>query len=246
MTFPPTRLLVPSAVTETTYSILVAPPEAGRASGPWPVLVVLDADDQFAAALDAYRALWARGQGRALLLAGVGYGGSYRDPVNRRIRDYTPTRVATESESGGADAFHTFLRTELWPRLEREYPVSNDNPGLAGHSLGALFALHALFRPQPFFTRVLASAPSLWWDERTLLPRVHALQREGARLPARLFVGVGEEDTESMRSDLELLERQLRESPFEDLRVTSARFPERDHFNVLPTAYQAGLRALYG
>lgn len=244
--FPPSRLLVASALTGTRYHVSVAPPDPARAPGPWPALVVLDADDQFEAALDAYRALWARGVGVPLLLVGVGYGASYREPANRRIRDYTPTPLATEGESGGAEAFHEFLVTELWPRLQREYPLRPDGHGLAGHSLGALLVLHALFRPAPFFTRALASAPSIWWDDRAILRRIAACREQVAALPARLFLAVGEQDTESMRGDLALLERQLAERPFEGLRVTARRFPDRDHDDVIGPAYAAGLQDLFG
>ncbi len=246
MLFPPAQLIVPSPETGTEYHISVASPDPSQHPGPWRVLVVLDGDDHFSVALDAYRGWWARGGGRPLLLVGVGYGAGFRKPGNRRIRDYTPRIVDEEPESGGAEAFHSFLRETLWPRLAKAYPVRHDDPGLAGHSLGGLFVLHALFRREPFFRRGLAAAPSVWWDDQAMLRQVQRFRSGCDRLPARLFLGVGESDTESMRRDFAAFERQLREQPFEELRWGSEHYTGRGHFNVIPNAYEAGLRALYG
>lgn len=233
-----------SPETGTDYRIYVeAPPTNLRR--PIPAVLWLDGDDQFGAATNAYRAGHAAGEIPPLLLVGVGYGASYTKPGNRRIRDYTPTAMATESGSGGADAFVEFLRRTLWSELGRRYAIRDDERGLAGHSLGSLLVVHALFQRQPFFNRLLASAPSLWWDDRAVLCAAQKLQRTGAALPARLFLSVGEEDTASMTGDLELLEQQLAAMPFPKLEVVSQRFPGRDHYNVLPDAFRAGLATLF-
>ena len=64
-------------------------------------------------------------------------------------------------------------------------------------------------------------------------------------MPAKLFLSVGEDDSESMTGDLALLERQLADRPFAGLEVISRRFPQRNHFDVLPDAFRAGLTALF-
>lgn len=227
------------------YHIYLALPDARRARGPWPAVLFMDGDDQFRFAVEAYRTLRAENKVPSLLLAGVGYGASYMQAGNRRIRDYTPTALATEPESGGADAFLGFLTATLWPELARRHPLRADRRGIAGHSLGSLLALHALFQRQPFFNRILASAPSLFWDDRALLCQAGRLQRTGAVLPARLFLGVGEGDTPSMRGDLEQLESQLVAQPFPGLEILSRRFARRNHYNVLPDAFRAGLQWLF-
>ena len=214
-------------------------------SGPWPAILFLDGDDQFRFAVAACRALRAGAEVPPLLLVGVGYGASYTQPANRRLRDYTPTAVATEPQSGGADAFVTFLGGELWRELGRRHPVREDARGIAGHSLGSLAALHALLQPRPFFNRVLASAPSLWWDDRSLLGRLDRHPRDPAAAPARLFLAVGDEDTPSMTGDLKLLEDRLQARPLPQLEVISRRFAGRDHYNVLPDAFGEGLRRLF-
>jgi predicted alpha/beta superfamily hydrolase len=239
------RLFSPETGTE--YRIYVEIPTAGSAeAGPWPVVLVLDGDDQFSAGAAAYRALRMVGAVRPLLLVGVGYGASYRQPQNRRGRDYTPVAHGAEPTSGGADAFLGFLTARLWPELNRRYPVDESLRGIAGHSLGSLLVLHALFQAAPLFTHHLASAPSIWWADRALLGAVERLRLSQAGLRARLFLSVGEEDSESMTGDLALLEAQLKDRPFAELEVWSKRFPRRNHFNVLPDAFCAGFEALFG
>jgi predicted alpha/beta superfamily hydrolase len=160
--------------------------------------------------------------------------------------------MKTEVGSGGAGAFLEFLTTTLWPELAKRYAVREDARGLAGHSLGSLLAVYALFQkptptsPGPFFDRILASAPSLWWDDRSILGIARDVRRSGAAVPAHLFLCVGEEDTPSMTGDLALFEQQLAAKPFPELRVTSRRFPGHNHYDVLETAFAAGLGALYG
>jgi predicted alpha/beta superfamily hydrolase len=229
----------------TDYHIYLVAPEVGHARAPRPAVVFMDGDDQFRFAVEAYRTARAGNEVPPLLLAGVGYGVSYTKSGNRRLRDYTPTAIATEPDSGGADAFLGFLTDVLWPELARRHSLREDVRGIAGHSLGSLLALHALFQRRPFFNRILASAPSLFWDDRALLCHAGRLQRAGAALPARLFLGVGEGDTPSMQSDLEMLESQLVAQPFPQLEILRRRFSKRDHYNVLPDAFRAGLQWLF-
>ena len=240
-----TDFILHSPQTGTDYSIQVAAPAAAREPGPWPAIAFMDGDDQFKYAVAAYRAARTAGEVPPLLLVGVGYGASYTKPGNRRLRDYTPTAMATEPESGGADAFVSFLADTLWPELARRHPLRDDRRGLAGHSLGSLLVLHALFQRAPRFNRFLASAPSLWWDERSLLRLATTRRDSTSELPARLFLGVGTEDTPSMTGDLALLEAQLAVRPFAALEIVSRHFTGRDHYNVLPVSFREGLNALF-
>ena len=225
---------------EAPFSVKNASP-----AEPWPVLVCLDGDDQFDAMRQARAEVAKTDPLPPLLLVGVGYGASYQEPGNRRVRDYTPCAIEGASEGGGADAFLEFLIARLWPELEKRFPVSRETRGIAGHSLGALFALHALFKPRPFFDRVLASAPSIWWGERAVLSAAAALRPVDANLPAWLHLSVGSRDSASMTGDLGLLEETLRRAPFPKLKVGVDRFAGKNHFNSIHPAYRSGLRFLF-
>jgi predicted alpha/beta superfamily hydrolase len=234
---------LPSPETGTTYSIYV---EAPRPKGkPLPVVLFLDGDNQFRAAVTAYRALRRRNAVEPLLLVGVGYGASYGQPANRRARDYSPTKHRGVPEGGGADAFLRFLVRTLVRELQRRYRIDSRRRAIAGHSLGSLLVLHALFRQPQSFTHHLASAPSIWWGNRDILRRAARRRTRSARLPARLFLCCGGRDSVSMRDDLGRLVAQLADRPFAGLELSVAGFPRHTHYNVLRVAFAAGLKALF-
>jgi predicted alpha/beta superfamily hydrolase len=237
-----------SPETGTSYRIYVDAPAAPDGAAPWPCVLLMDGDYFFDAAVAASRELRSTGQIGPAVLIGVGYGAGFGQPGNERGRDYTPTASALEPASGGAGTFLHYLTGTLWPQLTSRYPLQPEPEArmIAGHSLGSLFALYALLQDPPFFGGVLASAPSLWWDDRSLLQLAHRLRDRRSSLPAHLFLGVGADDSPSMTGDLALLEQQLADRPFADLHVTSDRFPGRDHLTVLPDTLRAGFRALLG
>jgi len=206
----------------------------------------MDGDFLFDPAVDACRSLRKSGAMAPVVLVGVGYGASFGEPGNFRGRDYTPTAAAQEPSSGGADRFLGYLAGSLWPELARRYPLRETGRAIAGHSVGSLLVLHALFQARPFFNLALASAPSIWWDNRSILRLAAALRDRQATLRGHLYLGAGEDDTPSMIGDLALLERQLGDRPFAGLRVDSERFAGRDHYDVVPHTLRSGLLALLG
>ena len=239
---PTFKLSSPETGTEYLIYIFQKTDDGGQAADQLIPVAFMDGDDMFAAAVAAYKKIKLP---RPLLLVGVGYGGSFGKPVNRRGRDYTPAAHSDEPASGGADAFLKFLTHTLWPELARRYPLNPAVRGVAGHSLGSLLVLHALFQPKPFFTHFLASAPSIWWAERAILRQAAELRARQASLPGKLYLCIGEEDSASGTGDLTLLEQQLAAQPFAQLEISSRRFPGKNHFNVLPVAFETGLAALF-
>jgi predicted alpha/beta superfamily hydrolase len=220
----------------TTYQITVAEV----------LVVVLDADDQFAPAVAAAAATAAAGGVPPLLLLGVGYGGGYRSRANRRGRDYTPSRRPDEPmESGGAGAFHGFLTDELLPWAADRFEFVAGDLGITGYSLSALFVLYALLRARPFFRRGLAASPSIWWDDRRILESAQASSPAPQAPPARLFLSVGEDDSPSMTGDLALFTARLAATPRCDLAWTEVRFPGLDHYNALPASFRSGFAWLF-
>ena len=249
----------------TEYSVFLDP-ETGKRGA---LLLVLDGDDQFDAARTAARGLRASGRLPPVHLVGIGYGGGYRSPVNRRARDYTPTRAASEpAETGGADAFLEFIRARLLPALAERMEFAREDIGVGGHSLGSLLGAYALVRREPLFARYLISAPALWWDDQSIFgmirsepageevplgdarpaaPPAHgmgAADSAAAPLP-RAFLCIGAEDTPSMNAELDQFEGLLRAGRLGPVTFTSRRFAGRNHFDVLTDAYSEGLAWLY-
>ena len=235
-----------SGETGTDYTIYIDAPVRSKAKGPHPAVLLMDGDFFFDPAVAAARELSAAGRIPPVVVVGVGYGAGFGKPGNHRGRDYTPTASPEEPSSGGADAFLSYLSATLWPELARRHPLREDGRAITGHSLGSLLVLHALFQPKPFFNLALASAPSIWWDSRSILGLASRLRDATASIEGRLYLGVGADDSPSNAADLGGAEAQLRRRPFEGLAVTSEVFPGRDHYDVLPFTLAAGLASLLG
>jgi len=107
------------------------------------------------------------------LLVFVGYDNQLRIDGPARTRDYTPLADMAEDGSvaagGGADAFLDVLERRVRPELARRAPLDARRQVLWGHSLGGLFALHALYTRTGAFTTYVPASPSLWWRGGALL-----------------------------------------------------------------------------
>lgn len=226
-----------SEVLATDYHVFVETPVV---PGPLPVVMFLDGDYIFDFAVKACRELRTKGLLPPVLVAAVGYGLSFGEPGNHRGRDYTPSASGEEPESGGANAFLEHLTGPLWEELSKRHPVSEQRL-IAGHSLGGLFALHALFQEKPFFSGALVGAPSVWWNQRHFLGELAKLRANKASLQGRLFLGIGEEDTESMLEDFGMLEGQLHTKPFRELLIEFRRFAGLNHYDLAPSLVAEGL-----
>jgi len=153
------------------YRLLVAWPEGEPPAKGWPVLWVLDGEDNFAIAAMTARRLAAAGARSGIepgLVVGVDSGS-----LVQRVLDYTP---AVEGYSipqgmpahglalGGADAFLDLLEGPLRSRVTDRWPVDPQRQTLLGHSFGGLLSLHALNSGRSFSGYVAAS-PSLWYGD---------------------------------------------------------------------------------
>jgi predicted alpha/beta superfamily hydrolase len=232
-----------SKETGTSYQIYVDEP---KAKGPHPVVFLMDGDFFFDAGVHASRTLAEEGRIPPTIVVGVGYGASFGKPGNYRGRDYTPTSGEDEPLSGGAHTFLSYLTGTLWKEVAGKYSVKSTKRVVAGHSLGSLLVLYALFQKEPFFDLALASAPSIWWEKRSILGIASKLRDSHAALEASVYLGVGENDSPSMLADLGLLEKQLKDRPFKGLTIQSGTFAGLDHYNSAAVILKAGLADLLG
>jgi predicted alpha/beta superfamily hydrolase len=273
----PSRLLgaesfrLASTAIGQVFTVDVAPPPIPLAGDRRvPALFVLDGDYTFATVAQTARNLQIdRGGIEPLYVIGIGYRdeSGTRPPLGLRSRDLTPSLDAryvammraapppftlpAEIEPGGAARFRDFIVRELTPRLASRLPIDTDDLGLAGASLGGLFALNALFTAPGLFRRLVAISPAIWWDNGLLLREEAALAERASDLPARLFLAAGalEEQAEPsarMLSNLEALADALRGRNYPSLELTQQVFPDEGHLSVFPAAVSRGLRAVFG
>src|SRR6185503_12010488 len=109
----------------------------------YPVLYMTDGDAHMGHTASTIEFLSQNGRIEELIVVGI--------TNTDRTRDLTPVRSTAKDPagnlqaptSGGADNFLKFIETELIPQIEKQYRVQPYRI-LAGHSLGGLFAIHAM------------------------------------------------------------------------------------------------------
>jgi uncharacterized protein len=132
-----------------------------------------------------------------------------------RNRDLTPTAWPEWDQpygeilqmpcppSGGADAFLDFVTKELMPAIESEVEVDPSQWTLIGHSLGGLFATHALLRAPTRFRRYLACGSSFWWHSPAIFEQAESFVQEAVPLKVAVYLTAGDrETTETAFEDL--------------------------------------------
>jgi predicted alpha/beta superfamily hydrolase len=117
-------------------------------------------------------------------------------PNTNRTRDLTPEPNAElarqRSTAGGADDFLRFMSDELIPWVEGQYRTAPFRV-LVGHSLGGLFATHALLVRPEVFDGYISISPSLWWNDRGLVDQAEATIAQQPWEGRFLYMTVGNE-----------------------------------------------------
>ena len=116
---------------------------------------------------------------------------------------------------------------------------------LVGHSFGGLFAAYALLENPRLFTHYLICSPSFWYYDQYMLKREENFSKRHKRLPANVFLSVGEmeEHTGSdMASNTLRFTALLKSRNYIGLNVIQKIFNGENHCEVITPSYQAGLK----
>jgi predicted alpha/beta superfamily hydrolase len=154
----------------------------------YPVLVLLDAEDQpqFAAAVANVAFLASRGAMPDMLIVGIANG-------KDRTHDMTPAATGATAKTfptaGGSGTFASFIIDEVLPKIRAKYRTLPSTV-LAGHSFGGLFALDVAATRSSPFTGIVAMSPSLWWND-SIPARDYATAIAKSVTTTRLFTTSG-------------------------------------------------------
>jgi len=74
----------------------------------------------------------------------------YMPPAERFVRD---VYVPDGKKIGGAKEFLEFIRQELIPFIDNNYPTLKGDSAVNGHSIGGLFGLYVLFNKPDTFNK---------------------------------------------------------------------------------------------
>lgn len=219
-----------SKATGLTYHIYVRYPQ-GYADHPtkrYPIVYLLDGNSAFPLLAAQHLFLTIDDKLPEAIVVGIAYGG-FDPSVNKRDVDYGPR----------AEAFHRFLDTELFPRVEAKTRADPRQRILVGQSYGGSFVLwSALNRPDAFWGRI-ASNPSFRLNSEQLW----AVGVTPQRGDLRLFVVSGTDNAADARQQaIRWVGQRSARAPIAVERIDIA---DGTHSADLATAYRAALRKLF-
>src|ERR1044071_8048122 len=185
---PPTgtvkRLMLHSAVLREDRLVLIrTPPGYESNQARYPVLYMTDGDAHMGHTASTIEFLVQNGRIPDLIVVGVTNTDRTRDLTPAKSTDKTPGGDLRFPTSGGADNFLKFFETELIPKIEEQYRVQPYRI-LAGHSLGGLFAIHAMISKPGLFNSYIAVSPSLQWEHDEALKRAEAFLKNQKEMKA--------------------------------------------------------------
>jgi predicted alpha/beta superfamily hydrolase len=252
------------------YRIFVWVPQQAAPKSGYSVLLLLDGNAFFPAAVSALQSMASadmppsviKADGvQPMMIVGVGYPGDAPINPQRREFDYLPEHASVKPPenspnrvpwllSGGADTFLSFLVDELRPALARRYSIDPNRQTLAGDSLGGFFTLYALFKKPDAFRNYVAISPSLWWDDQRLMTdaaKSAHLSMQGATHHILLAVGENEipdypDRSTLMRTLSETMATQLRRIGGSQLDVGFVELAREDHLAMPFATMPAALR----
>lgn len=163
----------------------------------YPVLYVLDGSSQ-----DVHTAESAALMARIGVMPEILVVGIPNVSGEGRQRDYTPPGMRQDideidSPEGEADQFLTFLKTELIPRVERDYRTDGKRM-LVGNSRGALFVVYSLIAEPSLFDARFAHSPALWRDDDAIVERLERFLASSPNLRGFLYLSLGDAENEKM------------------------------------------------
>ncbi len=230
------RFVIHSEVLDEDRSIVVSlPPGYVQGDTRYPVIYLLDGPSNLNHTTASKDVLARSNRMPQMIIVGIGN-------TDRR-RDMTPSRVEQVPTSGGADAFLSFIKTELIPHIESNYRTQPYRV-LIGHSFGGLFAIHTMIHQPDTFDAYLMISPTLLWDNSAPIEGMSTFLDENPDYRGSLYVTMANEGG-AMQADFERFVALLESRAPQTLHWGSKFLPDEDHGStVLRSTYHA-LKTLF-
>ncbi len=234
------------------YRVMIAEPAGEPRDSGYAVIYALDGDAVFQTLAETVRLQTRKPKGHApIIVVGIGYPSREPFDMERRCRDFTmpapdgslPARPDGRGwpPHGGADEFLDFLEDELMPAIAEQWPINRSRQLLFGHSLGGLFALHALSARPRLFSHYVAGSPSVWWGENAVLKELEALvnaANAGSAVPpaqpVQLLLAIGADELPDMLGGVDQAAALMSRATQAYVRTTQAVIHGEEHVSVLP------------
>jgi len=239
-----------SAFTKTDYDIYVSFPDNYKNHGKkYPLLIVLDAEVNFGAIIYIVQRLVKDSLIKELLVVGIAYRGETDEDTYYAIRgrDLTPSADPEKQYrlgNGGADNFVKFISDELFPYLDKNFPIQNDNRAIYGHSFGGLFGTHVLLNHPTLFDKYLLLSPSLWWNSKSTMKNAK-LDSSITSQQIKVYMATGSLEGAMVTDQLQMVNT-LNRLNTKNLKIKSEILEQETHRTIIARGFTNALRFVYG
>lgn len=242
-----TKLTFTSTQLQEDRGILIYTPTNFDQNQKYQVIYLFDAEYLFTSTVGIVNALMSSRQIPPSILVGI--------ESTIRVRDYLPP-IKGEPKSnhqrwikkkfplfGGTKPFTAFLETELFPYIEKQYPVL-PNRTMIGYSNSGVFGLNTLVTSPSTFTNYLLISPAAWWGNDEIDEHLAEFSKNYENYSGNLFLSVAGEGR-GMYSNALRIAAQLETVAPQSFSWTFKQFEKENHQSTIyPSIYQ-GLTTLF-
>ncbi len=238
------RKISSSIVKGQEYELQILLPGGHKSSNKkYPVVYLMDSQWDFPLVKSLYGQHYYDGFIPELIIVGVTWGGINPNADSLRARDYTPTREVRVPQSGGADKFLLFMKTELFPFIEANYKADSTNRTLMGCSLGGLITLYTLFTQPDLFTGYAAASPAIGWDREVLYKYEKEFSQKKLTQPVRVYMTIG--DVERSRPAYEKFAATMAGRNYSRVHLVSKILDNTGHSGTKSETFGRGLQYIF-
>ena len=239
-----TRNFTSSIVNGQEYVLQISLPAGyDNTDKKYPVVYLMDSQWDFTLLTALYGQQYYDGFVPEMIIVGITWGGNHPNPDSLRARDYTPTNEKRLPQSGGADKFLSVIKNEVFPLVEKNYRVDENDKTLVGCSLGGLFTMYTLFTHPEMFNRYVAASPAFTWDNKILYKYEEQYHANKSNPPAKVFMCVG--GVETSVPDYEKLTAFLDNRHYSNLQIESKVLENTGHSGTKGIGYEKGLQFVF-
>ncbi len=240
-----TLIFTSSYVQDQAYALQVSLPASyGKTNKTYPVVYLMDSQWDFPLVTALYGQQYYDGFIPEVIIVGITWGGDHPNPDSLRARDYTPTNEKRLPQSGGADAFLSVIKNEVFPLINKSYRADTADQTLMGCSLGGLFTMYTLFTHPMMFNRYIAASPAFTWDNNVLYQYEKKYHDNPSNPKAKLFMCVG--GVETSAPAFQKLTQFLSDRHYNNLQVENRVLDNIGHSGTKGEGYERGLQSVFG
>lgn len=193
------QITVTSAILGQDRELIIHLPRNYDSTKHYPVAYVLDGSSLDNPVANAFDVLSTAGYVPEAIIVGI-------PNMSARNRQYNlvPPYLRVDNDKpdspmGEGDKFLSFMDSELFPFIEKNYPTA-PNRLFIGHSRGGLLVMYSLvFKPGMFQARLCFSTP-MWRQDHVMISKTSEFLGTQDSLHTFVYMSVGEMETENMKS----------------------------------------------